>query len=1594
MGVLFLFAMVWGALQIPQVQTAVVKKVTQSLSKKLNTTVSIKRVDIDFFKTIVLEGMYLEDQKKDTLLYARQLRVNLGVLSLVNKTIQVNLIGLDNAYINLTRAEGDSTFNYAFIPEAFASTDTTAKDTTASAWDFDLTEVNLQKIRFHLDDDYEGNDLNVGLNSFVVDVQTLGLSEKYPKINSINIDGLQMAFSQPQPEADTLAEAIGETTKLDTLAGSVAKAIESDSLPQQAGTQVKDTVATPFNSSGYRLAIDDIDIRNTDLKYDVKGAPAVAKGMDFSHIDVRDLLLKITGIEIGANNFALQVENFGFREKSGFTLQQLALEFEADMPSVAIDLKTLKTANSVLDDGIQVNIASITDAANLMNQLEVYGNFNQDSLAVQDAQYFTAALDTFPALQAQHLFLDGSLHLDGQNAEVKQLKAAINNKNFLILNGTASNFSNLADMRVNIDLAPLQTSSGFIQSFLPKGTMPPQFDELGTIELRASLDGLLSSMKGNINLQSAAGQAILSFIGSTDTSFTRNQANARLTLHQLNLEKLLGKESNLGKVSLTAQVNGSRNGDNIAVRNALVNLGSLRYNNYTYRNIKLTGNYLNDLATAVLEANDKNLQATLEASANMQTKQPGFHLLADIREVNLRELNFTTDTLTIRSGIIADIRGTVPDEIVGGLTLSNIQVQQPTRTLGMDSVIIALDKNETTRMVNLRSDVMSARAEGDFTFEELPVAIDLFIKEYLTNYPVSQQALKNPQSVNFEMAVNANPEIIEGMVAGLDIPQNITFKGNFSSAGHELNMQGNAPQISFGEQSIQDFRLDVNTNEDKLSFDAQAAQVKVSDSLVIPLPRIASTIDEDNLQFNIRFAAEEAVSRLNLNGRFMIKKDTFIVNFDASDIYLKNKRWQLANNSKIVYAPEYLYVDHFMLQQNDQVIGINSRDVGDAPKPLHISLANIDIAEMLELVGQQALGLKGKIFGETEINDLFEAPTVEALVQVDTLKVNESSIGHIRLEADRNTEGGITMQANINSQANDINAAGSYFPAKETDNLSLDVLINKITLEQFRTFVSKHVTELSGNMTADIKVRGSVSDPAVTGDMVFEKTLVRPALLGAPFIITDQRISFRDKTVTLNKFTFSDEDKRTAVLNGTLDYRDIENMRMDMTFKTDRFQFLNTRTGESFYGKAFAATDIHMQGPVSNLVMTGTVQALEDTEVFLVAYDKGGAEVERAKYITFVDPNAPVTENDAENAEEEEEVAVSGFAMNLRASVSAETEVNILLNDQSKDNIRATGDGSFDLRMTPQGDFLINGVYTIADGSYLLDLLGAVKKKFDIRKGSTITLNGPPTDAELDIAAIYEVEASLSDIGVQTAARTVPVWAITKITGNLESLDVKFDIEVPNSGNSEASQLQNVLSNMRSDESELNKQVFSLIALNKFLPQGSNILGGGGSGGGTVGVVNDQVDDGISGLLSQQLNNLAQDYLGVQVSVDVESREGTSSYTDKNVGVNVSKQLFDERLSVSVGGNVGVGGAASANNPRNIIGDFTVEYRLLPSGNLNLRFFRRNENNILLSNALRGQQERIGFSILHRKNFNRWRYLFISRSREKERMDLPEGELE
>ncbi|MBK7855982.1 MAG: hypothetical protein IPJ79_14860 [Bacteroidetes bacterium] len=72
-------------LKVPSVQTFTVNRITYYLSSELKTKVEIESVNIEFLKKIVVNGIYIEDQKHDTLLYAQALKADIGFMVILKQ---------------------------------------------------------------------------------------------------------------------------------------------------------------------------------------------------------------------------------------------------------------------------------------------------------------------------------------------------------------------------------------------------------------------------------------------------------------------------------------------------------------------------------------------------------------------------------------------------------------------------------------------------------------------------------------------------------------------------------------------------------------------------------------------------------------------------------------------------------------------------------------------------------------------------------------------------------------------------------------------------------------------------------------------------------------------------------------------------------------------------------------------------------------------------------------------------------------------------------------------------------------------------------------------------------------------------------------------------------------------------------------------------------------------------------------------------------------------------------------------------------------------------------------------------------------------
>ncbi len=287
-----------------------------------------------------------------------------------------------------------------------------------------------------------------------------------------------------------------------------------------------------------------------------------------------------------------------------------------------------------------------------------------------------------------------------------------------------------------------------------------------------------------------------------------------------------------------------------------------------------------------------------------------------------------------------------------------------------------------------------------------------------------------------------------------------------------------------------------------------------------------------------------------------------------------------------------------------------------------------------------------------------------------------------------------------------------------------------------------------------------------------------------------------------------------------------------------------------------------------------------------------------------------------------------------------------------------------------------------------------IRRKFEIQKGSYIIWNGEPTMANLNITAIYKVATAPIDLlGNQLGAMSateknrfkqkIPFQTHLKMNGELLKPEISFDIVLPEGNYGVASNVVDMsrskLEQLRQEPAEMNKQVFALLLLNRFIGENPFASESGGTSAESL------ARQSVSKILSQQLNDFAGELVqGVQLEFDLESTEDYTSgsrenRTDLNVGV--SKKLLNDRLKVTVGSSFGVEGQERANEQSsNIAGDVALDYQLTKDGRYMVRAYRKNEYQV----AVEGQVVETGVAFIITMSYNKFNELFHRSAAEKE----------
>ncbi len=400
------------------------------------------------------------------------------------------------------------------------------------------------------------------------------------------------------------------------------------------------------------------------------------------------------------------------------------------------------------------------------------------------------------------------------------------------------------------------------------------------------------------------------------------------------------------------------------------------------------------------------------------------------------------------------------------------------------------------------------------------------------------------------------------------------------------------------------------------------------------------------------------------------------------------------------------------------------------------------------------------------------------------------------------------------------NVSGSYDKKAFTAQAKFDSL-NANFLESFLSAFSDDLTGYaSGNLSLCISPDSSYID----GTVHVLNAEMGIAALGTHYRIIDQDLFFNKKGISFRNMQIMDKDRNTATLSGDILHEMFNNMELNLQIHTDRLLALNTprTTNSVFYGTGYVQGDISIRGTDNHLFFTGpNIKTLSGSKIVLqVNSTNTASETDYIHFQSRVKKDSAVVEQERQSS--------TDLGFDFTFDVTKDADVVILL-ESIGGTLNATADGRFNLvynndELNLYGNLLLNS------GTFKISLYDVVNSKFALVPGGYINFDGPLENMLVNISAYKTSKTSLANIipSDQLSSGNADVNAYIHLNGPLmQRIEPTFSFELPNS----SSEVRNLFYTAIDTQNKENmtKQFAYFLITNTFMPEntiGTGLLSG------------------------------------------------------------------------------------------------------------------------------------------------------------------------
>lgn len=1554
-GVICLAVCIPFLLYIPPVQTWVKDIACNVVEKSTGMKIGIERFRIKWPLDVALDNVTVVEAGGDTMVYAKSVIADVRLAPLFKLDVDINELKLEEAGIRIMSP--DSSMLLKLKANLIDIDDKSSVD--IKTMNIDINKLLIREADLSLDmdvwkkkpaqsDTAATMDMKIFLHDAQIDGFTFGMA-MLPTIDTLSLDSKKVLIRNGVID---LGKSLITADYLGTSDGSVTYLTPT---PEYIKDHPAPIDSTSVDSPPMIIKGDTVSVTDFKALYAVKGATPMP-GFDPSYLRFSDVNIQLDNFYNESSIVRLPIASISANERSGLMVTE-------GNGTIAIDSTGL-TLNDVF---LRTPYTELNASANLpfaVMELQPYALFNLDafgSVGWPDIEAFVPDLHPYTSKLPSRNPLDFNIEAGGSLSDIELTDLNLSVKNVLEIkaSGYAENAFDLKKLRADVRFEGDVTDPKVID-----GVLKMKDFEVPSLKLTGSASARNEIYTADFNLKTSIG----SLVADGSVALSSEQYKADITVEDINIKSFM-PDLGIGKVDATLAAKGAGFNPTKPKSSTDIKLDliSIDYNQHTLNNI--TADIILANGVYSLHLNSPNDIAKLSVDGE-GTLAPDLYT-ADIKAVldnlDLFALGMSSEN-SIASGTMTLKATASPEKWLydADVCLKDVAYISGANYYAIPNDIDILFKStvdKVTADVDAKGTCLNFEAESGLKnlIDSFTIVGDSVIKQIedrKLDIDMLQRLLPRFQ-LNLEAGGNG---AIADLLAGAGLSVDTVF-------GHIYNdsiISANFGAYDFANASMRADTLTFNLNQRGQFLDYRAHMGNDRNN---PLADFANVningyVGENRLMLGLRQLNQKGETgyRLGLTAAF---QDSLItVHFTPLKAMIGYIPWTFNSDNSIEMNMKTFQINANLLAKSPKSSILLKTEPGyNGNDELHLALDNIQIQDFLQLsvyappvtaaldadvkVGYTDGWLYGN--GDVGIHNF----------TYDRLKVGDFNLN---LRAGRNDDG--STGARLTLKVNGKNALSAK-ALLEPDSLNIpQVKTMELDLTHFplniaNPFLGKDVAQLSGALTGEFDLSGSLKEPKLNGYLACDSVGVFIPMMGSSVRFNQDSILVADNVIDFNKFDIWGANKNPIEIDGTIDMSDLRSMIFNLKLNANNFQLINNdqRARSDLYGKLFLDINASARGPMEHLSLNAGVNVLKATDVTysipqttaqLTTHNTSGI----VRFVNF---------NDTVLVMKEDTVVQSKFSMRILAGLTLEPgmQVNVIYPGST-----TTGSAKVELEPNGQlsyfqnylGDMRLNGQVYLGNGfaSYSMPIVG--EKKFVFDPGSYVMFQGDIMNPSFNIAATDNVRASVIENG---NSRIVNFQVEVDITNNLQDPKIEFNLNTDDDMS-----IRNELQSMTPDAR-------SMAALNM-------LLTGQYSGAGVRTASSDLLQGTMYNILTSTVNGwLANNVRGVDISLGVDqygnSYNGEAG-SSTSYSYQVSKSLFNNRFKISVGGNYTTDAAADENFSENLLSDISFEYILKQSANVTMyaRLFRHTG----YESILEGEITEMGGGFLLRRRLSNLKSLF------------------